>query len=480
MYGASAIDDDGTGLFTTGLGHGDAIHMSDMDPDRPGLEVFQPHESPSQYGPNALELRDARTGGLIFGVQGSGDIGRGLALDVDPRYRGYEMWGSGPTGGMYTAQLSTPNSVLGPRGVQISPDETVDQLRRLVGRRSAARAARRHDDLQVELARRQHHGAPRAAGRLVEQRHQGHAEPQRRHPRRLARGSDLARVVQRRAAHLHDDHSDDAPVLHADARSPVSRRRSPGSRPATTSRRTRASSSATAWPPPPAPNIVTSLRTLLGPPAPVFTAISEDTGRPPATSSRATRRLSLSGTATPGTTVTVTRFGVGPIGTAAVDAAGNWTLDYTGTALPEGVSTFVAAATDGTGTTGPLSARFGVTVDTTAPAPPIIETVAAEPGLVLRGTAEAGGAIDGDAGRQRHGRHRRGRRRGPVDPELRGAGAAARRPFLHRHGHRSSPATRARHRRRRPSTPRSPRRRFLPSRTTPAPRPTASPPTTRS
>jgi rhamnogalacturonan endolyase len=120
MYGASAIDDDGTGLFTTGLGHGDAIHMSDMDPDRPGLKVFQPHESPSQYGPNALELRDARTGGLIFGVQGSGDIGRGLALDVDPRYRGYEMWGAGPTGGMYTAQLSTPNSVLGPRGVQIA------------------------------------------------------------------------------------------------------------------------------------------------------------------------------------------------------------------------------------------------------------------------------------------------------------------------------------------------------------------------
>jgi rhamnogalacturonan endolyase len=120
MYGASAIDDDGTGLFSTGLAHGDAIHMSDMDPDRPGLEVFQPHESPSQYGPNALEFRDARTGALIFGVQGSGDIGRGLALDVDPRYRGYEMWGSGPTGGMYTSQLSTPNSLLGPRGVQIS------------------------------------------------------------------------------------------------------------------------------------------------------------------------------------------------------------------------------------------------------------------------------------------------------------------------------------------------------------------------
>src|SRR5215475_1786089 len=120
MYGACAIDDDGTGLFSTGLAHGDALHMTDMDPDRPGLEVFQPHESPTNYGANAAEFRDARTGALIFGIQGSGDIGRGLALDVDPRYRGYEMWASGNTGGMYTAQLSTPNAVLGPRGVQIS------------------------------------------------------------------------------------------------------------------------------------------------------------------------------------------------------------------------------------------------------------------------------------------------------------------------------------------------------------------------
>ncbi|HEX8150042.1 MAG TPA: rhamnogalacturonan lyase, partial [Pyrinomonadaceae bacterium] len=42
-YGAAAIDDDGTGLYTTGLGHGDALHMSDLDPDRPGQEVYMVH-----------------------------------------------------------------------------------------------------------------------------------------------------------------------------------------------------------------------------------------------------------------------------------------------------------------------------------------------------------------------------------------------------------------------------------------------------
>ncbi|WP_305067603.1 rhamnogalacturonan lyase family protein [Tellurirhabdus bombi] len=110
IYGACAIDDNGQGLYTTGLGHGDALHMSDMDPDRPGLEVYQPHETPSLYGPNAFDLRDARTGQLIFGGPGpnSGDNGRGMAADIDPRHKGYEVWSS--RGGLYTIkgeQIST-------------------------------------------------------------------------------------------------------------------------------------------------------------------------------------------------------------------------------------------------------------------------------------------------------------------------------------------------------------------------------------
>ena len=92
VYGACAIDDDGTGLYTTGLGHGDAMHLSDIDPDRPGLEVFAIHERPSHpYGAN---LRDAATGEVIWGLQ-SEDVGRGLAIDIDPRHRGYECWASG-------------------------------------------------------------------------------------------------------------------------------------------------------------------------------------------------------------------------------------------------------------------------------------------------------------------------------------------------------------------------------------------------
>ena len=92
VYGACVIDDNGKGLYSTGLGHGDAIHLSDIDPDRPGLEVFDIHERPRH--PNGAEFRDARTGALIWGKP-SPDVGRGIAIDIDPRHRGYEMWASG-------------------------------------------------------------------------------------------------------------------------------------------------------------------------------------------------------------------------------------------------------------------------------------------------------------------------------------------------------------------------------------------------
>jgi rhamnogalacturonan endolyase len=92
VYGACAIDHDGRGLYTTGLGHGDAMHLSDIDPDRPGLEVFAIHERPRH--PFGVNLRDARTGEVLWGKP-CGDPGRGVCMDIDPRYRGYECWASG-------------------------------------------------------------------------------------------------------------------------------------------------------------------------------------------------------------------------------------------------------------------------------------------------------------------------------------------------------------------------------------------------
>jgi rhamnogalacturonan endolyase len=89
VYGACAIDHDGKGLYSTGLGHGDAMHLSDIDPDRPGLEVWAIHERPIHR--NGANLRDAATGKVIWGLE-LRDPGRGLAMDIDPRQKGYECW----------------------------------------------------------------------------------------------------------------------------------------------------------------------------------------------------------------------------------------------------------------------------------------------------------------------------------------------------------------------------------------------------
>ncbi len=101
--GPSTINDNGTGLYVNGLGHGDALHMTDMDPDRPGQEVWQCHETPSQYGAYGLEFRDARTGQPLWGVPATTDVGRAMAADIDPRYKGLEVWGS-TVGGVYTCK----------------------------------------------------------------------------------------------------------------------------------------------------------------------------------------------------------------------------------------------------------------------------------------------------------------------------------------------------------------------------------------
>ncbi|MBE7171509.1 MAG: T9SS type A sorting domain-containing protein [Williamsia sp.] len=108
--GSSGINDNGQGLWANGMGHGDALHMSDLDPDRPGLEIWQPYESPSGNGNVGAALVDARTGERIFTVaEPSADVGRGLAADIDPRYKGYEMWAA--RGNLYNCKGQTIGAI---------------------------------------------------------------------------------------------------------------------------------------------------------------------------------------------------------------------------------------------------------------------------------------------------------------------------------------------------------------------------------
>jgi len=100
VYHAMVVDDDGRGLYTTGLRHGDALHVGDLDPARPGLEVFGIHENEEatiQFQTPGTAVFDAKTGKVLWSDGPGADVGRGLTADIDPRHPGEEMW-SGPAG----------------------------------------------------------------------------------------------------------------------------------------------------------------------------------------------------------------------------------------------------------------------------------------------------------------------------------------------------------------------------------------------
>ncbi|NQD70436.1 rhamnogalacturonan lyase [Sphingobacterium shayense] len=92
IFGAMCIDDDGTGLYTTKLGHGDALHVSDLDPDRPGFEIFGIHELKGGKRGIGASLLDAKTGKILFKGAIDQDVPRGLAANIDPDHRGAYMW----------------------------------------------------------------------------------------------------------------------------------------------------------------------------------------------------------------------------------------------------------------------------------------------------------------------------------------------------------------------------------------------------
>lgn len=98
VYGAMAVDDDGTGLFSTGLRHGDALHVSHFDPANPDQLVWGIHENETNESGYGIALFNARTGDIVWGGEAGKDVGRGLAADIDPRSPGAEMWWNGNSG----------------------------------------------------------------------------------------------------------------------------------------------------------------------------------------------------------------------------------------------------------------------------------------------------------------------------------------------------------------------------------------------
>ena len=110
VYGACTIDDNGRLLGSSRVGHGDAAHLSDIDPDHPGLEYWCCHE-----GSACADLRDPSksNGGVLWSKPGTDDVGRACAADITAAHKGMECWAS--TGvGAYTCKGSSISPAPGP------------------------------------------------------------------------------------------------------------------------------------------------------------------------------------------------------------------------------------------------------------------------------------------------------------------------------------------------------------------------------
>lgn len=94
IYGAMVVDDDGRGLYTTGLGHGDQIHIVQSSPEHIGLQVWTCQENKR----DGVVLRDARTGEFIFQQKSNADVPNCLAADVDPANPGTEYFAASALG----------------------------------------------------------------------------------------------------------------------------------------------------------------------------------------------------------------------------------------------------------------------------------------------------------------------------------------------------------------------------------------------
>ncbi len=92
VIGSVVIDDNGRELWTTGLGHPDHCYVGDIDPRRPGLEIYYGMETRQKR--NGMCLVDAATGRILWGYHGPTRHvhSRGMCSDIDPRHPGWECY----------------------------------------------------------------------------------------------------------------------------------------------------------------------------------------------------------------------------------------------------------------------------------------------------------------------------------------------------------------------------------------------------
>jgi len=93
VLGSAVLDDDGTLLFSAGVGHSDKCFVSDIDPNRPGMEIFFANEV--WHDTAGVSMIDAATGEQLWNINHyTRHVGDGMVADIFPEIPGLECFAS--------------------------------------------------------------------------------------------------------------------------------------------------------------------------------------------------------------------------------------------------------------------------------------------------------------------------------------------------------------------------------------------------
>ncbi len=121
LLGGCMLDDNGTLLWSAGIGHPDKAYLADIDPARPGLEVFLCGEVRHDDG-RGVCMVDAATGRQVWNIgRPTRHVGDGMVVDFDPSHPGMECIGKEDRKGGSTARY-----LLTAQGEELLPEAVPD------------------------------------------------------------------------------------------------------------------------------------------------------------------------------------------------------------------------------------------------------------------------------------------------------------------------------------------------------------------
>jgi hypothetical protein len=120
VFGGATLDHDGSVLYSSygeilsganagkvdRIGHGDSLHVLDIDPDRPGYEIWMCHEG-ATGAPYGESLRDGLTGEVLYGMYTGNDNGRCIVGDFRTDVRGIELYSRQRSGNNFGIRSAT-------------------------------------------------------------------------------------------------------------------------------------------------------------------------------------------------------------------------------------------------------------------------------------------------------------------------------------------------------------------------------------